>query len=235
MNAKSICVKLGVAALVVASVSAARAQPQGGQGRGMGMFGGMGGDPSFLLSIEPIQKELTLTEEQKTKVGDMAQENRDAMQDIFQMAPEERTKKLQERATANRKKIADLLQKPQMERLDEISLQMAMQNGGAQLATLLMRSDVAEKVNLAADQKKKLEDLVADNTKKMQEIRDNNQGDFQGMREAMTKLQTEQKDKITAALTSEQKDKLEKLQGKKFDLTSIQMGRGFGGKKGGNQ
>jgi Spy/CpxP family protein refolding chaperone len=229
MNVKLIGLAALAAALVMGSTPAAHAQG----GRGGGMFGGMGGDPTFLLSMEPVQKELNLTAEQKTKVDDMAADNRDAMQDIFQLPPEERTKKLQERTTANHKKVADLLQKPQSERLDEISLQMAMDGGGAQLATLLLRDDMAEKVSLTADQKTKLGDIVKENQKKMTDIRENNQGDFQAMGDAMMKLRAELKDKPSAALTAEQKDKLEKLQGKKFDVSQLQFrpGRGFGGNK----
>ncbi len=199
----------------------------------MGMFGGMGGDPTFLISMEPVQKELTLTEEQKSKVGDMGQANRDAMGDLRDALPEERIKKLQERATTNRKKITEFLQKPQMERLDEISLQWAMDSGGMSLVGALMRPDVAEKIDLSADQKKTLDDMTKDNQKKMQEIRDNNQGDFQGMFEAMNKLRGEQKEKTMAALTADQKTKLEKLEGKKFDVSQLQFrpGAGFGGKK----
>jgi hypothetical protein len=153
------------------------------------------------------------------------------------LPPDEMAKKMQERATANRKKVVALLEKPQMERLDEISLQFAMDGGGAQLASLLVRDDIADKVGISADQKKKLDDIVKENQKKSTEIREKNQGDFQTMFDEMNKLRTEMKDKPSAVLTAEQKEKLEKLEGKKFDVAQLQFrpggGKGFG-KKGGN-
>ena len=232
MKLKALGWLAAACALVV--VASPTAHAQGGRGGGFG-FGGMGGDPTFILSMEPIQKELTLNDQQKSKIEGMAADNRDAMQDIFQMSPDERNKKLQERATANRKKIAELLEKPQGERLEEIMLQIAMQNGGAQLAGLLTRPEIAEKVELTADQKKKLEDLVSENQKKTTEIFENAQGDFQGMREKMTKLREDMKDKPSEVLTAAQKEKIEKMEGKKFDVTLLQMGPGFGKKgKGGN-
>ncbi len=232
MNAKATVWLAAACALL--AVSATTAYAQGGRGMG---FGGMGGDPTFLLSRPPVQDELKLNDQQKSKIEDMTADNRDAMQDLFQLPPDEMAKKMSERAAANRKKIADLLEKPQMERFEEINLQFAMDGGGAQLASLLIRDDMAEKVGISADQKKKLDDLVKENQKKSTEIREKNQGDFQTMFEEMNKLRTEMKDKPVAVLSAEQKEKIEKLEGKKFDVSQLQFrpggGKGFG-KKGGN-
>ena len=44
----------------------------------------------------------------------------------------------------------------------------------------------------------------------------------------MQKIREDQQEKSLAVLTDEQKQQFEKLQGKKFDTSTIQMGRGFG-------
>jgi hypothetical protein len=224
---------------VVAVMSASSALAQG-QGQGGGRFGGMGGgfgggfgggggDPSFLLMAPSVQTELTLSDDQKTSLQklqqDMMASGRDFFQQMQGLSQEERQKKVQERAKENRKKIAEILLPQQMDRLDEISLQ---QSG----AGALSRDDVADKLALTDDQKGKLKDL-ADDTR--QKIMDTFSGgppqddqERQEMQKKVTEIRTQQSDKALAILTDEQKSKFEKMQGKKFDLASIQF-PGFGG------
>ena len=230
-----------VAALLL-TTSLAWAQPGGAQGRGPGGPGGFGAgfggaafgsDPTFLLSLEPVQTELAIDDGQKAQLDKLSEEGRGMFAELRNLSNEERTKKFEERATENKKRVKEILLPPQQGRLLEIGLQMAMQNGGEQLVAFLIRPEIASQLQLSADQKKQLEDLVQENQKKTQELFASAQGDFQGMRDQMTKLRTEMKDKPAALLTSEQKEKLEKMQGKKFDLTAMQNGRGFGGPRSG--
>jgi Spy/CpxP family protein refolding chaperone len=239
INAKFLMV--AVAVIATAATSAARAQGPGG-GRGMGGGPG-GGDPAFLIIAEPVQKELELSDEQKASIqkfrDDMMADGQNFFSQLQGLSPDEIQKKMQERGKENRKKIADILLPPQMERLDEITIQFA---GPA----ALNRDEVAEKVGLSGDQKGKIKDIADDTRQKMFDMFSSFGGppaddkERQERREKMTKLNTEQNDKIMGVLTGDQKTKFEQLKGKTFDTSSVQFGRGFGrgpgggGQKGGN-
>ncbi len=98
-----------VSALVILATAAiAEAQnggPRGGFGGGGMGRGGVGGGFA-LLQIEAVQKDLKLTEEQKSEISTLAEELRD-------LPREERLAK----AAETRQKVEDLLQPEQKERL----------------------------------------------------------------------------------------------------------------------
>jgi Spy/CpxP family protein refolding chaperone len=234
MKLNSNCFALSIAALVALTASSAFAQGGGGKGfGGRGFGGGFAADPTMLLGQDPVQKELELSDAQKTQLTQLADDARQARRDLFQNggAQEDNIKKMTEMAAANKKKVAEILAPPQSARLDEIMLQYAVYAGAAGALT---QDPTAEKLALTAEQKQKLTDLQTSNGEKMREIFQNAQGDFQGMQEKMGKLRDEQKTAAMDVLTSEQKEKLEKLQGKKFDVASIQLGGRRPGGKGGN-
>ncbi len=112
-------------------------------------------------------------------------------------------------------------------------------------ADALNRPEVADKLGLSDDQKTKLKDIADDaQQKRMELISAGPPADQQEMQDRMQKgqkIRSEQKDKAMAVLTADQKDKLEKLQGKKFELDMSQLmprggfgGFGGGAPKGGN-
>ena len=226
------CMKaFGFAVAIVAVVTVSNVLAQG-PGGGRGMFGGGGrfNDPTFLLGTEQVQKELELSDEQKSTVQKLVDDNRQAMMDLrnsgtsFQDVGE----KMQDRAKDNKKKVDDILLPPQRERLDQITLQLA----GAQA---LSRPEVAEKLGLSDDQKTKLKDLADDaQQKRMDLFSSGPPSDQQEMQDRMQKVQkisADQKEKAMAVLTADQKQELEKMQGKKFDFDMSQMmpRGGFGG------
>jgi hypothetical protein len=217
MKSRSICLMLAVVAVAALSVSNAIAQPGGGRG-----FGGFGApDPATLLGQESVQKELELSADQKTQVTKFSEEAREARRGMFQPGgdPQEMQKKLADMAAANKKKVAELLLPPQNARLDEIALQYGVYSAAL---TTIGQDATAEKLGLTADQKKKVTDLIAENGTKAREIFQDAQGDFQG---AQAKIREAQKTAAMGVLTAEQKEKLEKLQGKKFDVAGIQLFR----------
>lgn len=235
MKISTNCWKTAVAMVVAATATAALAQGPGG---GRGGFGGGGrfNDPTFLLGAELVQKELDLSDEQKSSVQKLVDDNRQAMMDLRNSGAsfQDIGEKMQERAKDNKQKVDDILLPPQRERLEQISLQIA----GAQA---LSRTDVAEKLGLSDDQKSKLKDLADDAQQKRMELF--SAGPAADQQERMQKVQkigADQKEKAMALLTADQKDKLEKLQGKKFDFDVTQMfprggfGGGGPGPKGGN-
>jgi Spy/CpxP family protein refolding chaperone len=229
MKISTNCLKTAVAMVVAATATAALAQGPGG---GRGGFGGGGrfNDPTFLLGAEQVQKELELSDEQKTSVQKLVDDNRQAMMDLRNSGAsfQDVGDKMQERAKDNKKKVDDLLLPPQRERLEQIGLQIAGANA-------LSRSDVAEKLGLSDDQKSKLKELADDaQEKRMALFSSGPPADQQEMQDRIQKAQKisgDQKDKAMAVLTAEQKDKLEKMQGKKFELDLSQMmpRGGFGG------
>ena len=187
--------------------------------------------------MKAVQKELELTDDQKSSVQKFQQDMMAEMGNMrgqFQgMSPEDIQAKMAEIAKDHRKKIADILLQPQMDRLDEISLQWGMQQGAA---GTLSRDDIAAKLTLTDDQKSKLKDIGDEAQAKVMELFSGGPpADDQERQDRMKKMQdfgTEQKDKSLAVLTDEQKSKLEKMEGKKFDVSGIQMpgrGRGRGG------
>jgi Spy/CpxP family protein refolding chaperone len=238
-------------ATVMFAVSAALAQPPGGQGRGFGrgfgrggMFGGGTTDPTTLLTQESVQKDLELTDDQKTKVTKLADEAQQARQDMFQglnfqpgQPPSQEDmqamqKKQDELVAQNKKKAADILVPQQQQRLDEIVLQYSLEGQGGGLAgaaSALAADDLSKKLGLTEDQKKKLTDLQTEGQTKMQDLIGGGGFDPQ----EMAKVRTEFKDKAIAVLTADQKAKLEKMEGKKFDVSTIQGRGGFGRGRGG--
>jgi len=253
MRTGANCLKLAAVAALVLTVSAAWAQPQG-QGRrgGFGFGRGFGGasDPTILLTQESVQKDLELTDDQKTKVTKLSEDNQQAMQDIRQSVnfqfgqplsdQDQQTmrKKTEELAAQNKKKIADILVPQQQQRLDEIALQYSLEGQAfnvAGTASALAGEDLSKKLGLTDDQKKTLENLQAEAGTKMQDLMGG--GGFPDQQE-MAKLRTDFKDKAFAVLTADQKAKLDKMKGKPFDVSTIQLfgrgrGRGRGGPGGG--
>jgi Spy/CpxP family protein refolding chaperone len=219
-----------------ATTSIAMAQPGGGQGRGPGGFGGgpfgggggFGSDPTMLLSLEPVQKELELSEEQKADLTKLSEEGRSFFSDFRNLSREEITKKLEERTAENKKRLDAILLKPQLGRLEEVSLQIA--GAGA-----LDRTDVAEKLKLTDAQKKSLADLSTESRDKIREAMSAGPLGAGEMQEKMAAVNKERKEKSLAVLTKEQREKFDVLQGKKFDLDLSQMMPRFGGPRGGGR
>jgi len=218
---------VGIAACAVL-VLATPAMAQRGQGRGgRGMFQVT---KLTLLQAEPVQKELELVDDQKSKIAAIAEEQRGQQgqrgggQDL---SDEERAKRRADRAAALaalNQKIDAVLLDHQRTRLQEVWLQAA--GTGA-----LDDADVAKALAISEDQQTKLADARRAAAEAMQDALQG--GNFD--REKIQQLRKEASDKTLAVLTSEQKDKFEKMQGKKvtFDLTAIGRGRGGGGRRGG--
>ncbi len=233
------CLKLAAAIFMAAATATAMAQGRGGGGGGgfgggFAFGGGVLNGPTILLGVDQVQKELTLGEEQKTKVTQLVDDNRNAIMNSFQLSPEERQTKMQELTKENNKKIADILSAPQNERLDQISLQLSVQ---AQGPGAFIRPEVADKLGLTSEQKDKIQAIVDELGGKRRDLIQNANGYFPAAVEQMTKLAAEEKDKAVALLTDDQKKKWETLAGKEFKIDLTQMragfGAGFGGRGGG--
>jgi hypothetical protein len=224
----ALAVVVGISSLNVAS---AQQRGRGGAGgRGMGMA--PGADVLFLLTLEPVQKELKLTEAQTTTVreaGEQLQsEIRETYSGLQDLSQEERREKMQELRGEVEKKVKELrakvdttLDASQKDRLKQLVLQ---RRGVLQS---LQDAEVATALKLTDEQKKKVETLVADSRPGRGQggAAAGGGGDRAAMRERFAALQKERNEKALAILTAEQKSEFEKLQGAKFDFPA---GRGGG-------
>lgn len=181
-----------------------RPGPGGGGGtRGMGL--------GFLLAMEPVKKELGLTNDQVTKIQAAIP------QGMREMSPEDRTKAI-EKMQADIKKV---LKPEQYKRMQELQYQ-AMGTRG------LTNPQVVKELGLSEDQVKKIEEAL--NVPRPQAT--GNQGEqpseeeITKMREARAKAREAANAKALAVLTPEQKKKWDAMLGKKFEFP--QMGGGGG-------
>nr|BAL53678.1 hypothetical conserved protein [uncultured Planctomycetota bacterium] len=196
----------------------AQEKPRPGIGRGFGAFGA---GRLFLLSQESVQADLKLTEEQKSKIRSLQEEQRQALQGLANLGREERAKRLRELAEKTDKELASLLKPAQSKRLNQIRLQLQVRQGN--YANILNDPEIVEQLSLTNEQKEKVRQLNAE--------ADNIRQSFQqGNREEIFKRMKELQGKYEAVLTEQQKSKLKELGGEPF-TGEIRFG-GFGGQPG---
>ena len=244
---KRLCALVFVVTLSVASL--AWAQPGGGRG-GFGGPGGFGGGSLLdLARIEAVQKEIEAVDDQLKGIEKLSEEMRAARGERPQLdwrsmseadrekAFAEMSKQREANALKANAKLAEILLPLQIERLEQISLQM---RGTAALSD----PKVAAKLSLTDEQKKNLEAAATANREAMQQAfqggnRDQNQ-DREKMREKFQELRKAADEKVLAVLTADQKAAFEKLKGAAFTMPEGAFGRGprggdQGGRRGGDQ
>jgi Spy/CpxP family protein refolding chaperone len=196
-----------------------------------GMMGGQGG-MLMLLQNPEVQKEIELVADQKEKLQKLATESREAMRekmgDMSDLSQEERREKMQEmrkemeeEMAKTQKKVEGILLPHQLERVKQIQLQV---QGPAALAN----PEVAKALALTDDQKSKIKTINEDAMKAMRDMFTNGTRPSQ---EEMQKSRKEVETKLMDALTAEQKEKLEKMKGPKFDTSSLMRGPGRRGNR----
>ncbi|HEY4310373.1 MAG TPA: hypothetical protein VGN12_13055 [Pirellulales bacterium] len=224
----ALAVVVGVSSITVAS---AQQRGRGGAGgRGMGMA--PGADVLMMLTLEPVQKELKLTDAQTTTVREAGEQMQSEMRETFSglqdLSQEERREKMQELRGEIEKKVKELrakvdttLDASQKDRLKQLVLQ---RRGVLQS---LQDAEVATSLKLTDEQKKKVETLVAESRPGRGQggAAAAGDGDRAAMRERFAAMQKERNEKALGILTAEQKSEFEKLQGAKFDFPA---GRGGG-------
>jgi len=192
------------------------------------MFGGMGQGKTMLLANPQVQKELNLTEEQKTKITEVRRGMMPGRGAGRNATPEERKAEAEKRKTAAAdadKKIADILKPEQMKRLNGIFIQ----TGGAQA---LKDKAVAKELSITEEQTKKIDAAIKTGDEKRREMF---QGGARGAdtREKMEKLQKDTLAAALEALTADQKKKYDEMKGKEFKLEPMQPRTGgAGGRRG---
>lgn len=190
-----------VLGLALAMASVAQAQRQGGRG-----FGG----PGFLLTNPGVQKELNITDDQKTKLREAMEKVREDNKDIIAKGFQGMTREDREKlAKASNEAIDKVLDKTQMKRFKQIQWQV---NG----ANALNDPEVQKALKLNDEQKKKLQDIFADSNKKMRELFQG--GNAEGAREKFQEIRKETQEKANGVLTDEQKKTWKEMQGAPFEF-----------------
>ena len=180
----------------------------------------------MLLQSEGVQKDLQLTTEQTEKVKDVLKNARESLRKqreaIRDLSTEERRTKMKEvrgkieaGAKETREKIEAILTPKQKDRLKEIRLQVAGFRAFA-------NAEVAKALNLTEEQREKVRKLggkVADLTKGLRDLSPRERR--AKMAELGEKLKTAREESLAEGmkvLTPEQREKFEKMQGKKLEL-----------------
>jgi Spy/CpxP family protein refolding chaperone len=192
----------------------------------------MGGGVMMLLQNEKVQKEIDLDADQKEKVQALVKEqqeefaaSRESMRDLSQ---EERMTKMRENMEKTQKKVEGVLLPKQLARVKQISLQMQL---SMMPGMVLANPDVVKELGLTEDQQSKVKTINEDARKAMSEMFTPGQ---QPDREKMAQARKDAETKLMDVLTADQKEKLEKMKGEKFDTTGLGMGPGGpgGGRRG---
>jgi hypothetical protein len=239
-----------ILSIAAASTVEAQDRPRGGglQFGGPGGFGGAAFDVRLLATPE-VQKELSISDEQKGLIEDMIADVQNQMQQgfrqgggggfqNFQNLSDEERRKLQEegqkRMAEMNKKTEEMmgvvLEPKQSERFGQMRLQRAGVGS-------FSRADIAEKLALTQEQKDKMRKIQEEAPRPDFRVLFNQDATEEERTAARTKMreQTEKTNtEILNVLTAEQKETWAKMQGKKFEFPPQQFG-GFGGRRPGGQ
>jgi hypothetical protein len=224
MNRKTVCLAALLALLMAVPAMAQR------QGRRGGGLGGFGVSKLALVQAEPVQKELELVADQKDQLAKVAEEAREGRRGAGggfdpNASPEERAKRREEQAARQReidKKVDAVLVGPQKTRLNEIYIQ-------ALGTAALSNEEVAKELGIGAD----LQEKIATTRREAMQAAFQGGGGGGFNAEDFAKARREADDKVLALLSSEQKEKFEKMKGKKVDFDLNTIGRGGRGRRGG--
>lgn len=229
---------LWAAVLVLVAVVAVQAQPpqrsQGGRRgpRGGGFFGGAGRGIGIdsLLRNDKVREELDLLEpqiEELKKLGESMRRNRPDFSRFRDMSADERRKAFEKmraegekRAKEMEAKIKEILLPQQWERLQQIRVQLMG-------VRALLDREVQSKLKLSEQQVAKITEAFQQSRQKMGQLMQSMRGgNREGIREKFAALQKETEEAVLGILSSEQKESLEKLKGKKVDIQMRRFGRG---------
>ncbi len=222
-----------LAVLFALTLCATDIMAQGGN-RGDRQRGGRNGggevNPQRLLRNEAVQRELELTKDQ-IKLLEGSNEGRDRdrggnreareaeLEGLSAEAREERRREIRDTRTKERTaQLNEILLPFQMDRLNQIAAQASAQGG----TRSLVRGNLAEKLKITDDQKKRIEEKAVELQKKLDE--------------KIAKLREQMQAELLAELTPEQRDQYKQLMGETFTFEQQQRGdrRGrAGGARGG--
>lgn len=236
-----------LAGLMLAPALSYAQGPGGGRGRGgfgggFGGFGRGGSSISGLLRMEEVQKEISVTDEQKAALDKAAEERRAQFGqgggfnfgELQNLSEEERNKRMEEfRKTMeesqkkSEEQIKAILKPEQVARLNQLRVQ---QEGlGA-----LNREEVQKELGLSEEQVGKIKAATearnARGSAPAGNFQDLSEEDLRKVREEREARVKKYDEDMKAVLTADQAAAFEKMQGAKFTFPA---GGGFGGPGGG--
>jgi Spy/CpxP family protein refolding chaperone len=226
-----------LAGLLALLVATAQAQRPGRFGAGGGLGGGL------LLANKSVQEELKITDEQKTKIEEIAKESRektdailgkidlqdkDNLKEAFakrREAFEQNKDKVNEINQTSEKAMLAILDDGQKKRFKQIETQV----GG--LASF-QKEEVVKALNLTDDQKEKIKVIAEDVGKDIGDLQKEAFRDKSGeARKKIASLRKESMEKAVAVLNDDQKAKWKELTGEPFELRQQFGGGGAFGKR----
>ena len=175
-----------------------------------GDFSMMSSDPWSIVNQAQIQQELELVDDQKQQLRDLQSEYRKQMSEQIQELTNgkfdqdsgKRIKELVDDMRENMKsRMGEILLPHQLERLNQVSVQMEMKNRGD--ANALMGGRLAEMLGIDEEQKERIEQRSEEIKKKLEE--------------KIAKLKEEAREELLGELSSTQRKKLKELTGDKFE------------------
>jgi hypothetical protein len=201
------------ASLLTLSTACVTAQSGGGR-----VGGDSPNDPTYLLESESVLRELELSDEQVLRLQRLRKEEEQSARTFFRgmigMSQEQIQARLDKRAKAERAKIAKILTPQQMQRLDEINIQAAG-------VSALGFDEVARAIELTTDQRKLLRELGEESRRRLTELNMAQSGQEE-RKQKHQEIIAERASKALAVLTDAHKEKFAAIQGKPFDLSTIQ-------------
>jgi hypothetical protein len=203
-----VTLALAVVLLAASPAFAQRGQRQGRGGFGGGMRGGFGMDMLSLANQKSVQEELKVSDEQATKIKDLAAKQRESFGSLKDLSREERRTKVAEQRKANDKAIAEVLKTDQVKRLKQITWQL-------QGTRAFRNEEVATALKLTDDQKGKIKTIQEDAFKSMRELFGKGQG-AEGAKEKLAEVRKATQEKVMGVLTDEQKTAWKELVGTPF-------------------
>src|SRR5579862_5002834 len=184
----------------------------GGQGRRGGQRGRGGNTEMSLAMRADVQKELAVTDDQKTKLTDL-QTNQPRPNfgggGGTPPTPEERAKMMADMRAQQHKALAGVLNDGQMKRLGELLLQRDGYNA-------LTQPEVQKSLNFTDDQTSKVKDLATKQQEANAALRQNQDMTREERTAAQQKNAETMKAELQKILTSEQDAKFKEMQGKPF-------------------
>lgn len=223
------CRFLKLALAAAAALSAATVMAQGaGRGQGSRAGGDSPDDPAYLLVAKSVQQELELTEDQLARLEKLRVEEEESARTFFRgfigLSQEQIQAKFEKRAKASRQKISKILTPPQMDRLSEINIQRTG-------VSALGFAEVAKAMELTAEQQEQLAELGEESRRRLADLYSTSNGRPPGKagqqerQQKQNEIHAERNRQAIAVLTSDQKERFEKLQGEPFDTSTIQPRR----------
>jgi len=208
--------KLALIVAIAALACGAFAQGGGGGGgrqRGGRGFGGNPYAPMTILRNEDVQKEIGLTDDQKTKVEELRTSTTAKMTEVRsstngdQQAAREGMMKVNADAL---KSLGEILKPEQLKRLRELEIQWT----GITIVT--SDKEAQATLGITDDQKAKIAELQKKQQAANAEARQSANGDRAAIREATQKNAKIMEDELAKVLTDDQKAKLKDLGGKEM-------------------